>query len=356
MRVVAVAQAFKGSLSLAQVGNALEQGIREAGAQAVVLWASDGGDGLLDAIGSGLTRRTSHTVAGPLGAPIKALAGWLDAETAVVESRLVCGLSLLDMSARDPLRTTTLGVGQLVSALSDAGATKVLVGLGGSATMDGGVGMARAWGFVPVGANGDALPEGGGALAHLGGFIKGRAPTAALVGLADVRNPLTGPRGSRVYASQKGAGPEAVERLALGLECLAGVAAAEGKGALAGEPGAGAAGGLGFGIRYFGGGTLMDGAAWFLERAGFQGMLRDAALVVTGEGAFDATSLDGKLTGQVLAAAQRAGVPAALLAPRAEDVPAGVVVESGGGEWDATELARRVRAAVERALRAPRTR
>lgn len=356
LRVIAVAQAFKGTLSVGLVADALEQAIRAAGAEPVVLRASDGGDGLLDAMGSSLMRRTTHVVAGPLGAQVETPAGWLDSTTAVVESRLVCGLSLLETSARDPLKTTTRGVGQLVSALADAGATTVLVGLGGSATVDGGVGMARAWGFVPVDAAGTTLPDGGGALAKLAAFIKGSPPKAALVGLADVRNPLVGARGARVYAPQKGAGPEAVERLALGLDRLAGVAATEGRGDLAEAAGSGAAGGLGFGIRYFAGGTLVDGAAWFLERVRLSERLRGAALVVTGEGAFDATSLEGKLTGQVLAAAGRAGVPAALLAPHAAGVPGRVAVESGGGEWDAAELARRARILVEHALRAPRSR
>jgi glycerate kinase len=270
----------------------------------------------------------------------------------VIESRLVCGLSLIPVSRRDPLGTTSKGVGELVTQLSGAGARTVLVGLGGSATVDGGTGMARAWGFVPLDASGRELAEGGGGLADLARFEGGQAPAVRLVGLVDVRNPLTGDRGARVYSAQKGAGKDAVERLARGLERLATVS---GRPDLADAPMAGAAGGLGFGILFFGQGTLVGGAGWFLERLGLSDHLKGARLVVTGEGAFDATSLEGKLTGEVLTAARRAGVPAALLAPRADHVPAGVLVESGGEQWNAGELARRAQALVERALRAGAT-
>jgi glycerate kinase len=166
---------------------------------------------------------------------------------------------------------------------------------------------------------------------------------------------LIGDRGARVYAAQKGAGPDAIERLGRGLDRLAALAAEGGKGHLSSVAGAGAAGGLGFGLMYFGNGSLTSGADWFLERRGFATRLGQVRLVVTGEGAFDATSLEGKLTGQVLAAAGRAGVPAALVAPRAELVPTGVALEAGGGAWDAAEVARRTQRVVERALRAGRT-
>jgi len=354
-RVLAVAQAFKGTLSTAQVADAMETGIRAAGAEAELLLASDGGDGLLEALGPDVIRRTGHRVTGPLGSPVEVTVGWLDSGTAVIESRLVCGISLVPPAARDPLHSTTRGIGELVAEVVEAGAGTVLVGLGGSATMDGGAGMARVWGFVPLDAQGSELPEGGGGLADLARFRDGRAPAAAILGLTDVRNPLTGDRGARVYAAQKGAGPDAIERLARALDRLATVAAERGKGHLSSVAGAGAAGGLGFGLMYFGNGSLTSGADWFLNRRGFPARLRHARLVVTGEGAFDATSLEGKLTGQVLAAAGRAGVSAALLAPRAERVPAGVAVEAGGAAWDAGELARRTQRVVERALRAGRT-
>lgn len=353
-RVLGIAQGFKGTLSVSEVALALERGIAKAGATPEVLRASDGGDGLLDALGADLLRVTTHRVTGPLGEPVDAAAGWLDDATAVLESRLACGVSLLPPSSRDPLRTTTRGVGELVRDVVRAGARTVLIGLGGSATMDGGMGMARAWGFIPHDGHGAELPDGGGALAELALIREGTAPTARLIGLADVRNPLVGPRGARVYAAQKGAGGEAVERLSLGLDRLATVAAMGGKRGIAHAEGAGAAGGLGFGILFFGRGTLVRGAAWFLERLRLAERLRGARLMVTGEGAFDATSLEGKLTGEALSAARAAGVPAVLLAPRVEAVPTGVILETGGGEWDGAELTRRTTALVTRALRAAR--
>jgi glycerate kinase len=346
--VVVVAQAFKETLPLVEVAAALAAGVRAAGGEPLVLGGSDGGDGLLDALGPQLARRSSHSTEDPLRRPISAEIGWLDGATAVVESRLACGLSLLEPGERDPLVTTTRGVGLLIRQAATAGARRIYVGLGGSATMDGGVGMARVWGWVPRDASGAALVEGGGALAELAALEPGTRPGAELVGLCDVRNPLTGPRGSRMYAAQKGASPAEAERLESGLERLAAVA---GKGSLADAPGAGAAGGLGFGVLYFGGGTLREGAKWALETNGFGDALRDAALVVTGEGAFDHTSLQGKLTGEVIRQAQDAGVPAVLLAPEVAGAPDGVVVESGGGVWSAADLERRAGEVIRHTLR-----
>lgn len=353
IRVLGVAQAFKETFSGDAVARALESGIRAAGAEPAVLRASDGGDGLLEALAPALARSTAHRVVGPLLEPLEVQAGWLDAASAVIESRLVCGLSLVPTEARDPERTTTRGLGELIHQLADAGARRIYVGLGGSATMDGGVGMARAWGWVPRDEQGRELPEGGGALLKLETFTPGHAPSAELVGLVDVRNPLNGPRGARVYASQKGASPESAERLAAGLDRLAAIAAAAGRAELAQMPGAGSAGGLGFGLLYFGSAVLEPGARWMLGRAGFAAELARADLVLCAEGAFDATSLEGKLTGEVLRAARDAGVRAALLAPRAEQVPPGVEVERGGGHWTLVELERRATAVVRRALRAP---
>ncbi|NIM50024.1 MAG: glycerate kinase [Gemmatimonadales bacterium] len=350
-RVVVVAQAFKETLPSRVVAGALERAVVAAGAVPQILYGSDGGDGLLDALAPRLERRTTHEAVDPLGRPLQASVGWLDATTAVVESRLVCGLSLLDPEERDPLSTSTRGVGQLILRVAANGARQVYVGLGGSATMDGGVGMARAWGWTPRDETGDELPEGGGSLAKLAQLDPGLRPEVALVGLCDVRNPLTGPRGARVYAPQKGASPTQVEQLARGMERLAGVAAVAGRAELAGHPGAGAAGGLGFGLLYFGDGTLQQGAGWVLRRIGFDAAISGAALVVAGEGAFDQTSLEGKLTGEVIRQAQGAGVPVLLLAPRASDVPPGVTVEAGGGRWSADDLERRAQGAVARIIR-----
>lgn len=349
--VVVVAQAFKESLSATQVATAVEQGVRSAGRVAAVVQGSDGGDGLLEALGPRLKRRTVHRVEGPLGRPVTAELGWLDGATAVVESRLACGLDRLAAEERDPLRTSTRGVGTLIRAAAELGATSIYVGLGGSATVDGGLGMARAWGWRGTDRSGALLPEGGGALRSLARLEPGERPRARLTALADVRNPLTGPRGARVYAAQKGASPEEVALLAAGLERLAAVVAEAGAGHLAQLPGAGAAGGLGFGLAFFAGAEIVSGAGWVLEQVGFPRLVDGASLVVVGEGAFDRTSLEGKLTGEVMAQARAAGVPVLLLAPRASDVPDGVVVESGGERWSADDLMQRAATGVARAVR-----
>jgi glycerate kinase len=169
----------------------------------------------------------------------------------------------------------------------------------------------------------------------------------------DVRNPLCGPAGARVFAAQKGATREAEERLHRGLERLADVTEPAGP-RLRDSAGAGAAGGLGFGLLYFAGATLTSGAEWFIRRRGLAARVPRARLVIVTEGAFDATSAQGKLTGEVLRLAREAGVPGGVVAPRAALVPAGVAVESGGGQWSAGDLAERTRLLVERSLRARR--
>ncbi len=350
-RVLVVAQAFKETLAPAEVARAVAGAARAARLEPAVLVGSDGGDGLLEALSPQLTRRTTHSCEDPLGRALEAEVGWLDERTAVVESRLACGLGLLRPGERDPLVTTTRGVGMLIGEAVGAGAETVYVGLGGSATMDGGLGMARAWGWRARDVAGVELPEGGGALADLARLDPGRRPEARLVGLCDVRNPLTGPRGAGVYAAQKGADAAAERRLAAGLERLAELALEEGRAGLEGLAGAGAAGGLGFGLLFFGAGRLEAGAAWVLDRLGVDELLRGADMVVVGEGAFDGTSLEGKLTGEVLRRAAAAAVPVLLLAPSAAEVPGDVLVESGGGLWTAQELGRRAARGIERAVR-----
>jgi glycerate kinase len=346
-RVVLVAQAFKESIGLAEVASAMERGCRLAGFQPVVVAASDGGDGLMEALAGDLVRRTGHQVTGPTGAPLHVEVGWIGDAAAVVESRLVCGLSLVDPRERDPRSTTTRGLGELIARLESEGARQILVGLGGSATMDGGAGMARAWGYEFLDAGQRPLPEGGGALEQLAEIRAGRRPGPDITGLVDVRNPLTGPGGAVQFAEQKGASPQVAERLARGLERLA---ARVPRGMeLALRPGSGAAGGLGFGLLAFAGARLVPGSAWMLERLRLDSLLEGAAAVVAGEGRFDATSLGGKLTGEVLARASAAGVPGVLVSPTVTAAPPGRTrVETGGAPWSALDLERHVAQALAR--------
>jgi glycerate kinase len=349
--VVAVGQAFKGSLSAAEVARGLAAGAQAAGVAVDVVVGSDGGDGLLDAVAP--ARRSLHQVSGPLGAPVEAAVGWLDAETAVIESRLACGVALLPFPRRNPERTTTRGVGELLLAVAAAGARRAIVGLGGSATMDGGLGAARVWGWRARDRSGRPIPDVGGALRVLETLEAADPLPLEVVALADVSNRLLGPDGAAVYARQKGARGPATARLMEGLERLVRCAAPWDGPVLAERPGAGAAGGLGFGLLCFADARLAPGAAWVLDRAGFDAALREADLVVVAEATFDATSFAGKLTGEVLARARAANVPATVITPRARAHPDGLTVVTQPGRWTPGDLAAVAERAVRQSLRLP---
>ncbi|MGH7673849.1 MAG: glycerate kinase, partial [Gemmatimonadales bacterium] len=200
------------------------------------------------------------------------------------------------------------------------GAGTVVVGLGGSATVDGGTGVARALGWRLKDAGGHDLPDGGGALAALAELDPGWTLSARVLGLADVINPLVGPEGAaRVFGPQKGASAADVERLDAGLERLAELMARHGKPELAALPGGGAAGGLGAGLAFFTAADVVSGAAWVLERVGFDAALARADLVLTGEGAVDRTSLAGKVVGEVLRRARTARKRAVVVAGAVRD-------------------------------------
>jgi len=349
--VIAVGQAFKGSLSAAEVARALAGGVQAAGCGVETIVGSDGGDGLLDAVAP--ARRSLHRVAGPLGDPVEAAVGWLDPETAVIESRLACGVALLPFPRRDPERTTTRGVGELLLAAAAAGARRAIVGLGGSATMDGGLGAARAWGWQARDAAGRPIPDVGGALQMLETLEAAAPLPLEVVALADVANHLLGADGAAVYARQKGARGPAIQRLTAGLERLVSRATPWDGPSLAERPGSGAAGGLGFGLLCFAGARMEPGAAWLLDRAGFDTALRAADLVIVAEATFDATSFAGKLTGEVLARARAASVPATVITPRAKARPAGLTVVTRPGRWTPGDLAAVAERAVRDALRLP---
>src|SRR5438874_10271960 len=216
--------AFKGTIGPRQVAEAISAGARRALPSAVVLQCpiSDGGDGLLDAVLAPGSLREHLSVTGPLGEPVSGELGWVDPETAIFESATACGIALLKPEQLDPLRATTRGVGELVWEAVERGAKTVVVGLGGSATVDGGTGAARGLGWEFLDAAGASLPEGGGSLAQLAEFDGGWGIAARVIALADVTTPLVGSRGAApVFGPQKGAGPEGVKLLSRGLERLA---------------------------------------------------------------------------------------------------------------------------------------
>lgn len=282
---------------------------------------ADGGEGTVDALVAAASGELVEVaVEGPLGEPVKAVLGLIESgRTAVVELASASGLLLVPKDLRDPRVTSTFGFGQLLDAARRKGVRRIIAGIGGSATNDGGAGMAQALGFRLLDASGRDLPRGGAALAQLDRILlpagddwRGVAVEVAV----DVTNPLTGPEGAtRVYGPQKGAGSEAVlAELDAALAHLAEVVARDLRREVAGLPGAGAAGGAGAGLVAFLGAELRRGAPLVVEAAGLDAALEGASAVFTGEGRVDAQTAFGKGPAEVLDRARRRGVPAVLLA------------------------------------------
>ncbi|HEX4561270.1 MAG TPA: glycerate kinase, partial [Gemmatimonadales bacterium] len=310
MPVILVAPAaFKGTFGPRQVTDSLVAGVRRAVPDAKVLACpvADGGDGLLEAVlppGSLLER---VSVTGPLSTPVTAELGWLDAETAIFASSSACGLALVPPDQRAPLKATTRGVGELIWEAADRGARTVVVGLGGSATVDGGTGAARGLGWSFTDEDGAELADGGGPLSQLNTISGGWRLEAQVVALTDVTTPLAGPQGAAaVFGPQKGASPADVEQLSSGLSRLAECLAKAGHPGMDALPGGGAAGGLGAGLAAFARAALTPGAPWVLDRIGFDAALATVDLVITGEGEFDTTSFAGKVAGEIVRRARAA--------------------------------------------------
>ncbi|GGZ69610.1 glycerate kinase [Streptomyces bluensis] len=314
-RVLIAADKFKGSLTAVQVADRVTAGLRRVVPEAEVeaLPVADGGDGTVDAaVAAGFERREVR-VTGPLGEPVTA-AYALRGDTAVVEMAEASGLQRLPAGVFAPLTATTYGSGELLAAALDAGARTIVFGVGGSATTDGGSGMLAALGARFLDADGEPVGPGGGALSALAtadlSGLDPRLTEIEFVLASDVDNPLTGPKGApAVYGPQKGATPDDVAVLdaALGhfakvLEEAIGARAAE----YATSPGAGAAGGIGYGALIVGAG-FRPGIEVMLDVLGFAPALERATLVITGEGSLDEQTLHGKAPAGVAAAARAAG-------------------------------------------------
>ena len=323
MKVVVAPNAFKGTLTASQAAHAIARGVRDVWTDADVLEVpvADGGDGTVEALVSANRGeyRTAE-VEGPLGEPVDATFGLIDGgRTAVVELATASGLALLPESRRDPRRASTYGFGQLLEAARRTGARQVLAGIGGSATNDGGAGMAQALGYRLLDAQGRELSRGGAALARLGSIdASGLDPAWRQVAVkvaCDVTNPLTGPLGaSAVYGPQKGADAAAVHELDAALAHIAQVIKRDLGKDVAGVPGAGAAGGTGAGLIAFLDASLVPGGPLVVDAAGFDLALKGADLVITGEGRVDEQSAYGKAPGEVAKRAHAAGVPVLLIA------------------------------------------
>ncbi|AJF07852.1 glycerate kinase [Geoalkalibacter subterraneus] len=322
LHIIVAPDSFKDSLSAVAAAEAMERGIHAVFPTAEVVHApmADGGEGtvqaLVDATGGQILRQQ---VAGPLGDPVEAHWGILgDGETALIEMAAASGLALVPPADRDPRITTTYGTGQLIKAALDKGLRRIIVGLGGSATNDGGTGMAQALGAHFLDAEGRSLPPGGAALADLDRIdLSGADPrlqdTEILVA-CDVDNPLCGPSGaSAVYGPQKGASAQVVAELDRALACFAEVARQTTGRDIANQPGAGAAGGLGAGLLFLTRCEFRPGIDLVLEIVDFPHLLQNADLVVTGEGCTDAQTACGKAPVGIAALAGKHQVPVVCL-------------------------------------------
>ena len=318
MKIAIAPNAFKGSLTASQAADCIECGIRKAMPDCITVKIpmADGGDGtvlaIVDATGGRLVK---CSVSDPLGRKIRSRFGLTgDGRTAVIEMALASGLALLKPGERNPLLTSTRGTGELIRAALDLCVKEILIGIGGSATNDGGMGMARALGVRFLDARNRDIDDNGGALTELAHIdlstLDGRLKDVTVEVACDVNNPLFGPRGAaRVYSPQKGATPAMVERLDNGLKRLASVIKRDLGVDVAKLPGAGAAGGLGAGLVAFLGGRMRPGAELVTRVVGLESKLSGCDLVITGEGRLDGQTAFGKAPAGVAKVARQLGIP-----------------------------------------------
>ncbi len=310
MHVLIACDSFKDALDAENVCGAIARGLKRAhpGIETTQMPLSDGGEGVLDILRKALSLKNfSLEVSDPLGRPVQARYGLsADGGTALVEMATASGLQLLSQAERNPLLTSTYGTGQLLADARARGARTALLAIGGSATNDAGIGMAAALGWQFLYASGDPVKPTGGNLQRIARIIPPPTPLFDKVEvLCDVTNPLYGPNGAAwIYGPQKGGTPESLTHLDEGLRHVAALVADQlGKPGLAEIPGAGAAGGLGFGGMAFLNASLKRGIAMVLDLVGFDAAVRRADLVITGEGHIDGQSLQGKLIQGVCARA-----------------------------------------------------
>ena len=330
MKIVVAPQALKGNLDAPEVGAAIAAGVRAVfpDADVLVVPVADGGEGTVRALVAATGGELRHAaVEGPLGERVQAEYGILGSSggrsrgqfTAVIEMAAASGLPLVPPQQRDPRRTSTYGTGQLIRATLDDGCDALLIGIGGSATNDGGAGMAQALGARLLDDAGDELSPGGAALARLARIdtsgLDPRLPTTRIRVACDVSNPLYGPNGaSAVYGPQKGATPQMVRDLDAALARYASILKRDLGVDVADVPGAGAAGGLGAGLLAFARAQLVPGAQLVLDALDFAARVHGADLVITAEGQLDAQTAYGKSVGAVAAAANVAGAHVIALA------------------------------------------
>jgi glycerate kinase len=322
MRIVLAPDKFKGSLTAAEVSAAIGAGLRRVLPEAdlAVQPVADGGDGTIDALTAAGYSRVELGTVGPTGQPLRT-AYALRGDEAVVELAAVVGLGRLPDGKPRPLDASTYGFGLLVADAIKRGATRVVLGVGGSASTDGGMGMVEALGARALTASGSQAARGGRGLASIRAVeveeLAKRIDGIQFVVASDVDNPLLGDSGAAaVFAPQKGAGPTDVEALAEGLANWARVVTAAGGRDVAGSPGAGAAGGTAYAAMSLLGAAVVPGIELVLDRTGFDQALSGARIVITGEGSLDVQTLGGKAPAGVAARASRRGLPVVAVAGR----------------------------------------
>ena len=328
MKIVVAPDSFKGSLTALEVSDAIEKGIREVFPEAEIIKIpmADGGDGtvqcLVNATGGKILE---EKVIGPLGNEVWAFYGILgDRKTAIVEMAAASGLTLVPENKRDPLITTTYGTGQLIKAALNQGCRKMIIGIGGSATNDGGAGMVQALGTKLLDKDGEEIGFGGGELKKIVKIdiscMDKRLSDIKVLVASDVNNPLCGPQGaSRIYGPQKGATPEIIEELDESLAYFAELIKRDLHKDIKDIPGAGAAGGLGASLIAFLNAEFRPGIEIMIEAVKLEQAIKDADLVITGEGKIDSQTIYGKAPIGVAKIAKKHNIPVVAVAAIIEE-------------------------------------
>lgn len=322
MRILIASDSFKGSLSSAQVAENIKAGILRVYSDAQIKYISvaDGGEGTVEAVISGSGGKIVNTpVMGPDGKMLDSFFGILEDGSAIIEMAAASGLPLVPEPERDIMKATTYGTGQLLKAAMDNGCMKIYIGVGGSATNDGGIGMAQALGASFKDDRGKEVGFGGGQLSRIAKIdvsrMDERLSRTEIIVMSDVTNPLCGPAGaSAVYGPQKGASPKQVELLDEGLSHLAKVIEETLTIDIRNMKGAGAAGGLGGGLAAFTGAVIRSGIDAVLDMSDFAQKAEWADLIITGEGRIDYQSAYGKAISGIAGRAEKYGIPIAAIA------------------------------------------
>ena len=321
MKIIIAPDSFKGTMTAAKVADIIAEEYRRIfpSADIIELPMADGGEGTTEAIISAVNgEKIICGVTGPLGETTKAEYGLINnGNTAVMEMASASGIELVPREKLNPMKATTYGTGEMIKDALLSGVTEIVIGIGGSATVDGGAGMAQALGYKLLDADGNDIPFGGDGLAKLvsidDSHVMPELKKCKIRVACDVTNPLTGPDGAAVvYGPQKGATPEMVEKLEAGLDNFFKIL--QGKGMVANqEPGDGAAGGLGAALRAFCNAEITSGAELVCETVKLDKKLQGANLLITGEGKTDSQTLSGKLCAIISKHSQAAEVPVLLI-------------------------------------------